>query len=535
MKKQKTYKSLNTVFEKVKLGAINTVTTKKFSNINYFKKNEIIKPYLHNIDERILDGYISNHITNIYTNRTSSSIFNKFLQIENNKRYKQDLPNLDFKHLKKSISDVYKKFPKEIGHDIFNQYYTDVTKIKYQDRTGLNKNRYRFLDKSNDPVSKVITKQSHVKSMVYARNTIEYYMYMLALLKMTDTDKYEKMMNNLNNNQQQESQQQNNQQNNQQNDEQNNQQNNQQNDDGENNDSEQQSISSEAGDNSSLEDIFNDQLNSSALYEEIMDDAKQTCEMIDKLISENEMEKEWSDALINGLGKFDKHRIEGIINELKDIECNAHVIKPFLRKILDKSFSFFNGKEEHIYDEFLNNPIASDILEYEFLHPKLRNIFIEDVQIKDVRKIGKINVYVDISGSMSSSVGIKNVSRLSFAKALILKLKEMDVLKDVYTFNTRIKKRKNDLEDILYISVSGGTSIDTVVKHIIEKDENAIVITDADDYIRDYSDKAYFIGIGDTRFRMHEENIKQYLQNKQLIIFNNQKIYNVNSYGEAIE
>jgi hypothetical protein len=51
----KAYKSMSTILERVKTGKIdNVVKTNKFSNITYFKRNEIIEPYLHSIDTEVL-------------------------------------------------------------------------------------------------------------------------------------------------------------------------------------------------------------------------------------------------------------------------------------------------------------------------------------------------------------------------------------------------------------------------------------------------------------------------------------------------
>ena len=138
------------------------------------------------------------------------------------------------------------------------------------------------------------------------------------------------------------------------------------------------------------------------------------------------------------------------------------------------------------------------------------------------------------AGSMGSGFGIKGISRMDFAKSLLLKLKKMDILKEVYLFDTRIKKTSSELKDILNIHSGGGTSIDKVINDIIEKDENSIIITDADDSIYCYSDKAYIIGIGNTRFSVSSTCMDDYIINKQLIIFKDQKLFNVDKTGNPI-
>ena len=71
--------------------------------------------------------------------------------------------------------------------------------------------------------------------------------------------------------------------------------------------------------------------------------------------------------------------------------------------------------------------------------------------------LGKMIAMVDVSGSMGSSAAIKGktgrdcITRLTFAKSLVLKLKEMDMLNDVYSFQNRITKEGNTVSDIVFI------------------------------------------------------------------------------------
>lgn len=128
-----------------------------------------------------------------------------------------------------------------------------------------------------------------------------------------------------------------------------------------------------------------------------------------------------------------------------------------------------------------------------------------------------------------------NISKLEFCKALAAKLKQMDMLNDIYTFNTRVNKIKNNMLAISMIDEDGGTDIDTVIRRIEINGVNALVLTDAEDNCRIYSDKVYFIGVQGARFSYFQgEIIKQYSQKDQVIVFDGTKINKVDASGNII-
>ena len=146
-------------------------------------------------------------------------------------------------------------------------------------------------------------------------------------------------------------------------------------------------------------------------------------------------------------------------------------LKDRIKKLLDKSVSYFSAKTTTQYEDLLNSDNIAGLEDYFLLHPKLRKICLEDILVKDTKSIGKIDIYIDISGSMDSDCGIKNsemryVTKLDFCKTFAAKLKAMDMLNDVYVFNNKVKKMKNDLITISMLSTSGGTTIDAAVRKI---------------------------------------------------------------------
>jgi hypothetical protein len=179
----------------------------------------------------------------------------------------------------------------------------------------------------------------------------------------------------------------------------------------------------------------------------------------------------------------------------------------------------------------------------ELLHPKFRSVMIEDMLVKETKKIGKIDVYVDVSGSMSSSAQIENdkggyldISRSTFAKSLVLKLKKMDLVNEVYSFENRVHKEGSKLIDILSLDGNGGTDLDKVIEKIRLNDKNALIITDAEDRCTKYSDKAFFIGVSGSRFNSFDTQVlREYHSKKQMVIFDGNRVLNVNEKGYAIK
>lgn len=139
------------------------------------------------------------------------------------------------------------------------------------------------------------------------------------------------------------------------------------------------------------------------------------------------------------------------------------------------------------------------------------------------------------SGCGSRDAQGNSISRIDFAKSMIAKLKEMDMLNDVYLFDTRLKKYRNDLVSISMIDCGGGTSIDVAVRNIERGDKNALVITDAEDRCSIFTDKAFFIGLEGARFHyFSDEAIQQYSQRGQVVVFDGNKIFKVDQAGNTI-
>ena len=136
------------------------------------------------------------------------------------------------------------------------------------------------------------------------------------------------------------------------------------------------------------------------------------------------------------------------------------------------------------------------------------------------------DVFIDNSGSMSSHYNFdgKSMSGFDLCKITALKLHNMNLVKDVYLFNDTYKK-VTDMKNIFKLGTHGGTQIDRVVNYVNETGRPAVVLTDMQDTITQYSNKVFFIGILDAHFQFQDSGLK-FGTNKQCIKFNKDGKFN---------
>lgn len=503
--KGKQYKNVYTILEKVKKGEIQTQSYYKdkdglFGKLNFYKKSDLIKPYIHYIDEGKIDRLVKTEIDSMgsikdyYAKFRNSSAFGKLPEDQK--------PDLQAFHNK--LKENYDKLPKSLKYDIHKMYYHKIDKLEFEERDEKNRTRFKFLEKSNNPVGKIMSEGSNLKSAVFTKNMMLYYLMQLTQMEYIDPQAQQQMMNGLNGD-----------------------------DDSEFN---QDDI------DKAMDKHMNDR-SAKSMLDKLMQDAQDTCKMMDDHIDKDIQEKMFEEANKSGgenVGKLSPDYMRQIAARLESVKLSMGSLKEKIKKLLDKSASYFSSRKVVRYEDLFNAQDVSGLEDYELLHPKLRKIFAEDIQIKDTKAVGKIDVYVDVSGSMSSSCGVKNVngdqiSKIDFAKSMIAKLKEMDMLNDVYLFDTRVKKYRNDMIAISMIDCGGGTTINEAVRSVERNGINSLVITDAEDHCSIYSDKAYFIGVEGSRFNgFHSDVIRQYSERAQVVVFNGNSIKHVNTTGHAI-
>ncbi len=500
----KQYKNVYTILEKVKKGEIKTHYKESeglFGKLDFYKKPDLIKPYLHYIDQRKLDYVIDTAV-----NSSPDLIKKEFSYFVGSSAFKRidETKKPDLNAFYEKLKDNYKKFPKHLKHDIFKMYYSKIDKLDFVERTAANQTQYKFLERANNPVGKIMTEGSNLKSSIFARNMMLYYLMQMTQMQYIDPDAHQDMQKGLNGDSDFNSQQ-----------------------------------GSEA-----VDDML-DSSNAKRSLDRMMQEAQQTCQMIDEHLDKDVQEKMFDepskgDGNSMEAGKISPDYLRTVVRNLESVKMSMGALKEKLKKLLDKTTSYFSSRKITTYEDLFNAQDVSGLEDYELLHPKLRKIFAEDIQIKDTKNVGKIDVYVDISGSMSSGCGVTNadgndVSRINFAKAMIAKLKEMDMLNDVYLFNNKLKKYRNDLISISMIDTSGGTTIDVAVRNIANTRRNGIIITDAEDYCSIFTDHAFFIGLKGSRFsRFQDKVIQQYSERSQVVVFDGSKIHKVDATGHTI-
>jgi hypothetical protein len=497
MAAQKQYKNVYTILEKVKKGEIKShykTDDGLFGKLNFYKKPDIVKPYLHYLDGERIDNIMHQHV---YDPNSFNDSFNRFAKSKTYQNIAQD-KKPDFRTFHNEIRDIYRdKFPKHLSNDVFKMYYDKIEKLEFADRDEKNQTKFKFLEKSNNPVGKIMSENSQLKSSIFMKNVIGYFLTQLAILKFQDKDAFDDMMKNMND-----------------------------------------SSDFDSGDTEqTLKDMFDNTI-SKNMFEKAMDDAQQTCKTLDDNLSEDQQQQIFDGAESGGeAAKIDGEYVERLGKSLQNVKLSLGSLKEKIKKLMDKSVCYFSAKEETTYDDLFNSDNLGGLDDFMLLHPGLRKIMAEDVMIKETKKVGKIDLYIDVSGSMDSGCGLTNsqgnyISKIDFCKAFAYKLKQMDMLNDIYEFENRVTKGKNDLVSIAMMYTRGGTDIDKAVNKIKTNGVNALVITDAEDRCEIYSDKAFFIGVKGANFtHFNTEIIEQYSERDQVVVFDGTSIHKVDKTG----
>jgi len=503
MASPKNYKNVYTILEKVKKGEIKSYYKDDeglFGKINFYKKPDLIKPYMHYIDEWRLENIMDTHMKDIKAVQENYSKFAKTTDFKKIDPKQQP----DQQAFYQKFQDNYRKFPKHMAKDIFKMYYNPIDKLDFEDRDEKNHTKFKFLERANNPVGKIMSEHSNLKSAIYARNILSYFITRMTIMDFVDPNASEDIKNGLN--------------------------------------------GGSDFDNDGVDKAMQDMMDSTQgknMLEDAMQKAQELCKQMDDAMDGDVQDQMFENANKpdgdGGMaGKLSPDFMRQIAARLENINLSMGSLKEKIKKLLDKSVSYFSSNQTTEYEDLFNSDNIAGLEDYELLHPKLRKIFAEDLQVKNTKKVGKIDLYIDVSGSMSSNCGAQNsngqsISKIDFCKAFAAKLKGMDMLNDIYKFDNRVKKYKNDIISISMLDCGGGTTIDEAIRSIEKNGVNALVITDAEDSCSIYSDKAFFIGVEGARFNyFNTEVIKEYANKGQAVVFNGQSISKVNEHGEII-
>jgi uncharacterized protein with von Willebrand factor type A (vWA) domain len=498
----KQYKNVYTILEKVKKGEIQSYYNNSqglFGKLDFYKRPDLIKPYMHHIDERKVDTVVDAYIND---QSCIGDAYRKLIRSGNFTEATEDDPGNkpDVNTFHKKVKEHYRSLPKHLTKDIHKLFYHQMDQLEFEDRSDANHTKFKLLEKANNPVSKIMTQGSNLKSSIFARNIMAYFAIRYAMMEYLDPESHKQFTDGLGG-------------------------------EGDNTQTDQ-----------AMKNMFDDD-DSKSMLEKAMQNATNTCKDLDGSVDKETQEKMFNDVLKDGgkqAGQLSNDYIRKVAREMEKINMSLGTLKDKIKKLMDKSASYFSSKKEVTYDDLFNTDNISGLEDYIELHPKLRKIFVEDILIKDEKSIGKVDIYIDISGSMSDGSGLEDVNgnritKLDFCKAFTIKLSELGMLNDVYLFNNSVKKFRNDPISIAMLDVDGGTTIDKAVVSVAKNDANALIITDAEDTCRTYSDKAFFIGVKGSNFsHFNSDVIKKYSENNQVVVFDGHKIYNVNEKGKTI-
>lgn len=518
-----------TLLRKIQKGSasIKTGVQQRFSSFNFndaggismFKKREIVQPYLHPIDARLVNE-----------------------QIE--KTVKTTLKAID-----PEIDKNYDKLmPKHLVNDLYSLYYNPTGRMKFEGLDKTNKVKFDILDSINNSLIKIVTNGSHIGSYVYTEEIGKFLYKKFMEMPPEQRKKLEDALDNCNQGggsgqgqQQQQSQgggqggkpgQQ--PQQGQQPGDQPGQPGNQRPDTDQDNsgrqDSDPNQQSSRNADNTARGSANNSHGNNSQkdmtqqAADQMSEDLKKMTDDLAKNLQSPKAQKELEQAFKNAEQKLDKLRDIGVdlendeempedekreviknLNNLDNIRSSLSRLNVSKEKILKAVEKMLNGTTNYFSQKCITTDVelfeADNIIDIngiEFLHPIFMKSRLFDMSVTERKYIGKYDLYVDCSGSMSAGCGgdLGGVTRIDLAKSLAMQMKELGILGELYEFEDRPKKIMNTDMSILMMAARGGTNIENVMQNVLKSGNNAVILSDGESHVTTYSHKAIFIGVG---------------------------------------
>jgi hypothetical protein len=263
-----------------------------------------------------------------------------------------------------------------------------------------------------------------------------------------------------------------------------------------------------------LDKILNSEINEKAL-EEAHKNAEEKMEELNEKLGEE---------ALKDLSKKDPEfleKIELLKHALSRVSINKDSIRVVLEKILDESMNYFSRNFTTVEESIFETDDFEDLFGLEFLHPIFRNAELMNACNASRTYKGKIDLYLDCSGSMSSNATFEGTTlrMIDLVKGIAIVLYRMNMIENLYFFDTSLYKIDNINElTILSFSKSGGTDFNMVVSSINETGNNSVVITDGYDHVSSYTKQGFFVGVGGTTFS--NGGFNDYRKSKQCVSYN---------------
>jgi hypothetical protein len=254
------------------------------------------------------------------------------------------------------------------------------------------------------------------------------------------------------------------------------------------------------GNHGDLEDIA-DKILDKAQNEKNLEKAMNNADKIMKDLTDKLGEEALADLAENDADFLNS--IEKIKHALDRVSINKESIKQVLVKILDESQNYFSQKFHTVEETLFEAEQFDDLFGLEFLHPIFRNAeLLSPGNATRVYK-GKLDLYLDCSGSMGSHETFEgtNIRMIDLVKGIAMVLYRMNMIDKLYFFDTQIYEIKNINEfTILGFDRSGGTNFNNVTLQCAQNGRNSVVITDGEDSVDEYKKNIFWVGVGGTQF-----------------------------------
>jgi hypothetical protein len=267
---------------------------------------------------------------------------------------------------------------------------------------------------------------------------------------------------------------------------------------------------------SSIEDIVDKALSKA---EKNIEKAKNNADTKIKDL-ESQIGKEAMKDLMNTEPEF-LEKIEELKSRLSNVSINKDSIRKILEKILNESMNYFSTKFKRVEESLFDCEECEDLFGLEFLHPVFKNAEIMSVGNETRLYKGKIDLFLDCSSSMNSSENFEgsDIRMIDLAKGIAMVLYRMGMIENLYFFDGGLYKIDNVNEiTILSFSKSGGTNFNNVIDKIKENGNNSVIVTDGYDSCAHYDKKAFWVGIGGTKFDRNDA-FSSYRSNGQCVAY----------------
>ena len=216
-------------------------------------------------------------------------------------------------------------------------------------------------------------------------------------------------------------------------------------------------------------------------------------------------------------------KIDRLKENLSRVSINKESIKKVMEKILNESMNYFSSKFKTVEESLFDCEECEDLFGLEYLHPIFNNAEIMSVGNETRVYKGKIDLYLDCSGSMDSHRDFEdaNLRMIDLVKGIAMVLFRMGMIENLYFFDNSIYEIKDINEiSILSFNQSGGTNFNKVIDKIKSNGNNSVIITDGYDRCEEYTKQAFWVGVGGTKFTRDGGSFPMYRENKQCVAYN---------------